>query len=88
MEFVSVPGLVGDGVTVAPAHGSCSPRSEPSIVDIREFLESERFVLVDHAYAGMVISGVAEVWLLQLGNFVYVNGFGSSGCFDKGRPTL
>ena len=47
------------------------------IKDVTELLESEgleRVILVGHAYAGMVISGVAEVCPQLLEHLVYVNG--------------
>jgi pimeloyl-ACP methyl ester carboxylesterase len=47
------------------------------IQDVKELLESEgleEVVLVGHAYAGMVISGVAEVCPQWLDHLVYVNG--------------
>ncbi len=42
-----------------------------------ELLESqglERVILVGHAYAGMVVTGVAEVCPQRLAHLVYVNG--------------
>ena len=47
------------------------------IKDVRELLESEgleEVILVGHAYAGMVITGVAEVCPQRLDHLVYVNG--------------
>ena len=47
------------------------------IEDVRELLESEgleEVILVGHAYAGMVITGVAEVCPQRLDHLVYVNG--------------
>jgi pimeloyl-ACP methyl ester carboxylesterase len=47
------------------------------IKDVTELLESEgleRVILVGHAYAGMVIFGVAEVCPQLLEHLVYVNG--------------
>ena len=47
------------------------------IKDVWELLESEgleEVILVGHAYAGMVITGVAEVCPQRLGHLVYVNG--------------
>ena len=47
------------------------------ITDVRELLESEgleEVILVGHAYAGMVITGVAEVCPQRLDHLVYVNG--------------
>lgn len=47
------------------------------IQDVKELLESEglaEVILVGHAYAGMVITGVAEVCSERLAHLVYVNG--------------
>ena len=47
------------------------------IKDVSELLESEgleEVILVGHAYAGMVITGVAEVCPQRLDHLVYVNG--------------
>ncbi len=47
------------------------------IRDVVELLESqglERVILVGHAYAGMVVTGVAEVCPQRLAHLVYVNG--------------
>ena len=47
------------------------------IKDVQQLLESEgleEVVLVEHAYAGMVITGVAEVCPQRLAHLVYVNG--------------
>ncbi len=47
------------------------------IMDVKELLESEgleEVILVGHAYAGMVITGVAEVCPQRLGHLVFVNG--------------
>ena len=47
------------------------------IKDIQQLLENEGLedvVLVGHAYAGMVITGVAEVCRQRLAHLVYVNG--------------
>ncbi|MBQ10424.1 MAG: alpha/beta hydrolase [Planctomyces sp.] len=47
------------------------------IKDVRQLLESEgleEVILVGHAYAGMVITGTAEVCPQRLNHLVYVNG--------------
>ncbi len=47
------------------------------IQDVGELLESEgleEVILVGHAYAGMVVTGVAEVCPQRLAHLVYVNG--------------
>lgn len=47
------------------------------IEDVTELLESrelEEVILVGHAYAGMVITGVAEVCPQRLAHLVYING--------------
>ena len=47
------------------------------IKDVKTLLESEgleRVILVGHAYAGMVMTGVAEVCPQRLAHLVYVNG--------------
>ncbi len=47
------------------------------IKDIQQLLESEgleEVILVGHAYAGMVITGVAEICPQRLNHLVYVNG--------------
>ena len=47
------------------------------IQDVNELMESEgleEVILVGHAYAGMVITGVAEVCPQRLAHLVYVNG--------------
>ena len=47
------------------------------IKDVQALLESEgleRVILVGHAYAGMVMTGVAEVCAQRLAHLVYVNG--------------
>ena len=44
------------------------------IAQMLEFEDVEQAVLVGHAYAGMVISGVAEICHQRLSHLVYVNG--------------
>ena len=50
---------------------------ELHIQDVTRLMEYEGLddvVLVGHAYAGMVITGVAEVWPERLSHLVYING--------------
>jgi pimeloyl-ACP methyl ester carboxylesterase len=60
--------------------GSMDPTAinlDVHINDVRELLEREgleEVILVGHAYAGMVITGVAEVCPQRLNHLVYVNG--------------
>ena len=44
------------------------------VTRLMEYEELDDVVLVGHAYAGMVITGVAEVWPERLSHLVYING--------------
>jgi len=76
---VYAPGLTGMGDRAHLA-GYMDPAAmdlDLHIQDVKELLESEGLedvILVGHAYAGMVITGVAEVCPQRLNHLVYVNG--------------
>ena len=78
-NLVYAPSLTGMGERshLAKHMGPAAIDLDIHIKDIQQLLEDEGLedvVLVGHAYAGMVITGVAEVCRQRLAHLVYVNG--------------